>query len=175
MQRAATLFHCPLTHPRLCLARRVLSSNANATSTNESLAEAAPVRINKLMSRRDMCSRREADRLIAAGKVFVDGELATTAGMKVDPVAQITIAGMDDPLHCRLGGFTVALHKPCGFVSNQAEHGHTPAMSLLTSANRAPHCRLPLPEGMAKRMGAPIQSVHMACNENGKALVQYFR
>ena len=157
MQRAATLFaRYPLTtHPRLCLAHRLLS-NAASASTNDSLAEAAPVRINKLMSSRDMCSRREADRLVAAGKVFVDGEMVASAGLKVHPVAQITIAGMDDPLYCRLGGFTVVLHKPCGFVSNQAEHGHTPAMSLLTSANRAPHCRLPLPEGVAKRMGAAI-------------------
>jgi 23S rRNA pseudouridine2604 synthase len=158
MQRAATLFaRYPLTtHPRLCLYHRLLSSNAASGSTNDSLAEAAPVRINNLMSSRDMCSRREADRLVAAGKVFVDGEMVASAGLKVHPVAQITIAGMDDPLYCRLGGFTVVLHKPCGFVSNQAEHGHTPAMSLLTSANRAPHCRLPLPEGVAKRMGAAI-------------------
>lgn len=51
--------------------------------------------------------------------------------------------------------------QPCGIVSAQAEHGHTPALSLLTRANRAPHCRLPLP-GMAKRMGDTVPTKGLA-------------
>lgn len=40
------------------------------------------IRLNKYLSEMGVCSRREADRLIGAGKVLVDGEKAS-AGMKV--------------------------------------------------------------------------------------------
>ncbi len=40
------------------------------------------IRLNKFLSEMGVCSRREADRLIEAGKVLVDGEIAS-AGMKV--------------------------------------------------------------------------------------------
>lgn len=42
------------------------------------------IRLNKFLSEAGVCSRREADRLIEAGKVFVDGRRAET-GMKVSP------------------------------------------------------------------------------------------
>ena len=37
-----------------------------------------PVRLNKYLSEAGVCSRREADRLIEAGKVTVDGKTAQT-------------------------------------------------------------------------------------------------
>ena len=40
------------------------------------------IRLNKYLSEAGVCSRREADTLIAAGKVTVDGQIATM-GMKV--------------------------------------------------------------------------------------------
>ena len=43
-----------------------------------------PVRLNKYLSEAGVCSRREADKLIAAGQVTVDGVRAET-GMKVEP------------------------------------------------------------------------------------------
>ena len=42
-----------------------------------------PVRLNKYLSEAGVCSRREADKLIAAGQVTVDGVRAET-GMKVE-------------------------------------------------------------------------------------------
>ena len=42
------------------------------------------VRLNKYLSEAGVCSRREADKLIAAGQVTVDGVRAET-GMKVEP------------------------------------------------------------------------------------------
>ncbi len=43
-----------------------------------------PVRLNKYLSEAGICSRREADKLIAAGKITVDGERAEM-GMRVIP------------------------------------------------------------------------------------------
>ena len=42
------------------------------------------IRLNKYLSDAGICSRREADRLIEAGKVLVDGQTASM-GMKVAP------------------------------------------------------------------------------------------
>jgi len=40
------------------------------------------IRLNKFLSEAGVCSRREADRLIEAGKVTVDGQVARM-GMKI--------------------------------------------------------------------------------------------
>ncbi|RYZ69979.1 MAG: pseudouridylate synthase, partial [Proteobacteria bacterium] len=39
-----------------------------------------PVRLSKLMAERGLCSRREADELIAKGWVRVDGEVISQLG-----------------------------------------------------------------------------------------------
>lgn len=51
-----------------------------------------PVRINKYLAQAGICSRREADRLIAEGKVLVDGAVAL-AGQKVLPSQDIRVEG----------------------------------------------------------------------------------
>lgn len=43
-------------------------------------------RLQKVIARSGLCSRREADRLITEGRVTVDGQVAVT-GQKVDPIA----------------------------------------------------------------------------------------
>ncbi|SDF21158.1 pseudouridine synthase [Marvinbryantia formatexigens] len=53
---------------------------------------AEPVRINKYLAQAGICSRREADRLIAEGKVLVDGA-AAVAGQKVLPSQDIRVEG----------------------------------------------------------------------------------
>jgi 23S rRNA pseudouridine2604 synthase len=44
-----------------------------------------PVRINKWLGQSGVCSRREADALIADGLVSVDGEVVADAGRKLEP------------------------------------------------------------------------------------------
>lgn len=48
------------------------------------------IRLNKFLSEAGVCSRREADRLIESGRVFVDGKRAET-GMKVSSVQEIKV------------------------------------------------------------------------------------
>ena len=92
---------------------------------------AAPVRIAKLMSQRGMCSRREAERLIAAGSVVVDGEVVREQGTKADPGADIRIEGPGANWMARK--VTVVLNKPVGVVSTQPEGDQVPAWTLLTA------------------------------------------
>lgn len=93
-----------------------------------------PVRINKWLGQSGVCSRREADGLIAQGLVSIDGEVVRDAGRKLEPGQTLTL---DDGATAALAeGVTIVMHKPVGYVSGQPEPGKTPAVRLLTDANR---------------------------------------
>ena len=93
-----------------------------------------PVRINKWLGQSGVCSRREADGLIAEGLVSVDGEVVTDAGRKLQPGQTLTLN--DRAAAVLAEGVTIMLHKPIGFVSGQPEPDKIPAVRLLTEANR---------------------------------------
>jgi 23S rRNA pseudouridine2604 synthase len=80
------------------------------------------------MAELGLCSRREADDWIAQGWVRVNGQTASV-GQQVLPVDRIDVdpqaRGQQEQQ------VTFLLHKPMGYVSGQAEDGHTPAMALL--------------------------------------------
>ena len=54
--------------------------------------EQAGTRINQYIASCGICSRREADRLIDAGRVFVNGT-AATAGMRIRDTDEVTVDG----------------------------------------------------------------------------------
>jgi 23S rRNA pseudouridine2604 synthase len=89
------------------------------------------IRISKLLAERGLCSRREADGYIERGLVFVDGQRVTQLGTRASPQAVITLAPEARATQARQA--TILLHKPIGFVSGQAEDGHQPAVTLISS------------------------------------------
>ena len=95
---------------------------------------AEPVRLNKFMGQSGICSRREADALIAEGLVSVDGEVVTDAGRKLEPGQTLTLN--ERATAALAEGVTIVMHKPVGYVSGQPEPGKIPAVRLLTGANR---------------------------------------
>jgi 23S rRNA pseudouridine2604 synthase len=95
---------------------------------------AEPVRINKWLGQTGVCSRREAEGLIGAGLVSIDGEVVTDAGRKIQPGQTLTLN--DGAQAALAAGVTILLHKPIGYVSGQPEPGKVPAVRLLTEANR---------------------------------------
>lgn len=95
---------------------------------------AEPVRINKWLGQSGVCSRREADALIADGLVSIDGEVVRDAGRKLEQGQTLTL---NDSATAELAqGQTLILHKPVGYVSSQPEPGKVPAVRLMTIANR---------------------------------------
>jgi len=94
--------------------------------------EPEPQRVNKWLAQSGVCSRREAEALIAGGLVSIDGETVSDAGRKILPGQTLTLA---DRAAKALTGFTAVLNKPVGYVSGQPEPGHIPAVRLLTRAN----------------------------------------
>lgn len=96
------------------------------------------MRVSRLLALQGLCSRREADRYIERGWVFVDGRQVTELGSRAAPTARVTLAQEASQTQARQ--VTILLHKPVGFVSGQPEPGREPAASLVTRANqqRAP-------------------------------------
>ena len=93
-----------------------------------------PVRINKWLGQTGVCSRREADALIADGLVSVDGEVVTDAGRKLEPGQTLTLN--DGATAVLAEGVTIVMHKPLGYVSGQPEPDKLPAVRLVTEGNR---------------------------------------
>jgi len=88
------------------------------------------VRLSKLMAERGLCSRREADELIAKGLVKVNGEVISQLGTKVLPDVKIELSRI---AQTKLEGLvTILLNKPIGYVSGQPEKGYEPAVRLIT-------------------------------------------
>ena len=54
--------------------------------------EAEPQRVNRWLGQSGVCSRREAEGLIAEGLVSIDGEVVTDAGRKIRPGQTLTLA-----------------------------------------------------------------------------------
>jgi 23S rRNA pseudouridine2605 synthase len=76
-------------------------------------------RIAKVLARRGVCSRREAERLIADGLVSVDGAVLTTPAFKVTPAAAIRVKGavVPDEVRTRLWRY----HKPPGLLTTHRD------------------------------------------------------
>lgn len=91
---------------------------------------AAPIRLSKIMAERGLCSRREADELIAKGWVKVNGEVVDQLGTKVAVDAAIELH--PNALQMLKSSVTILLNKPIGYVSGQPEKGYEPAVRLIT-------------------------------------------
>lgn len=74
---------------------------------------APEIRLNKYISETGICSRREADKLIEAGKVKIDG-LVVTMGTKVSKGQRVTVNGKKVSKEEEL--VYIALNKPVGIT-----------------------------------------------------------
>ena len=106
-------------------------------------AEAEPQRVNKWLAQSGVCSRREAEALIAEGLVSIDGEVVEDVGRKI---LQGQTLGLADRATAQLDAtVTYMIHKPAGVVSAQPDPGQVPAARLLTRANLWGDAPAPIP------------------------------
>jgi 23S rRNA pseudouridine2604 synthase len=94
--------------------------------------EAEPQRVNRWLAQAGVCSRREAEALIARGLVAIDGEVVADVGRKILPGQTLTLA--DAGASELAAAFSAVLNKPLDVVSGQPEPGQVPAVRLLTRA-----------------------------------------
>ena len=74
------------------------------------------VRLNKYLSEAGVCSRREADKLIDSGRVFVDGVRAVP-GMKVDETNEVRVG--KKVIRGSERKVVLAVNKPAGIVCTE--------------------------------------------------------
>jgi 23S rRNA pseudouridine2604 synthase len=92
---------------------------------------AEPQRINKWMAQAGVCSRREAEAFIEQGFVFIDGQVVTEPGRKIEPGQTLTL---NDSAQKALGDqMTLVIHKPEGLVSAHPESHQRAAYDLVTA------------------------------------------
>ena len=92
---------------------------------------AEPQRVNKWLAGEGVCSRREAEELIANGLVSIDGAVVAEPGRKIERGQTIEVADARGAP----AKISIAINKPIGFVSSQPEGDQVPAARLLTKAN----------------------------------------
>lgn len=85
----------------------------NKYEKNEQKQEKQAVRLNKYLSEMGVCSRRQADAMVEAGRVFVDGKRAVM-GMKVTGQEKIEVD--HKPIKKKENRVLIAFHKPAGIV-----------------------------------------------------------
>jgi 23S rRNA pseudouridine2605 synthase len=90
----------------------------------------AALRLNQAIAKTGYCSRRDADKLIAEGRVSVNGELVRDFSRAVDPDHdELAIDGNPLNIHDFL---YVAMYKPRGIVTTTSdEQGRTTVLDLL--------------------------------------------
>ncbi len=75
-------------------------------------------RLNQYIASCGICSRREADRMIEAGRVYVDGERAVP-GMRIRGTEQVTVDGR--PLGGAQSKVVAAYYKPVGVTCTEKD------------------------------------------------------
>lgn len=100
---------------------RTPSKNASASDGTDK-----GERIAKVLARAGICSRRDAEKLIAAGRVKVDGTVLTTPAVNVVPGTPITVDDkpVPEPDAARLWRY----HKPQGLVTSHRDDQGRPTV-----------------------------------------------
>ena len=89
------------------------------------------IRLNKFLAERLGVSRREADELISAGKITVNGKVATL-GNKIDAKSKVCYG--NKTINHDVGYQYLAFNKPVGYVCSRRAQGPAPTLYELLPA-----------------------------------------
>ncbi|MCU0881640.1 MAG: rRNA pseudouridine synthase [Hyphomonadaceae bacterium] len=96
-----------------------------------------PQRVNKWLGQSGVCSRRDAESLIAAGRIVIDGTAISEPGHQIMPGQTLEIIAAGDAGLQGASRFdaarTFVLNKPVGWVSAHPNPGEIPAVLMLTA------------------------------------------
>jgi 23S rRNA pseudouridine2605 synthase len=88
-------------------------------------------RLQKLISSAGLASRRQAETLLCAGRVSVNGETAALGQSAAPDSDEITVDGV--PLHFSGQRLYLMLHKPRGYVTTLSDEKGRPTVAQLVS------------------------------------------
>ncbi len=107
--------------------------NTRIKKTNIKEEEDGSIRLNRFIANAGICSRREADLLIEAGEIKVNGEVVTEMGFKVQPTDSIQYG---KKILNREKLVYVLLNKPKDFLTTTDDpEGRKTVMSLVANAS----------------------------------------
>ena len=114
---------------------RIGSASRPGQNNRSTGAESDLTRLNKYLANAGLCSRREADTLIAAGNVTVNGKTVTEMGYKVRLGDTVRFDGrVVSPEKKEY----ILLNKPKNFITTtRDERGRRTVMELITNASKA--------------------------------------
>jgi 23S rRNA pseudouridine2605 synthase len=92
-----------------------MSRRGEAAAEAAAEGAAGAERVAKRIARAGLCSRRDAERLIAAGRVAVDGTVLTSPAMTVTAASLVTVDG--EPLALAEPARLFRYHKPAGVLT----------------------------------------------------------
>lgn len=93
-----------------------------------------PVRLNKYIASAGICSRRDADRLIEAGEIRINGQVVDTLGARVNPGDTVTY---NDRTLKSEPKYYILLNKPKGYVTTMDDpEDRETVMELVKNACR---------------------------------------
>lgn len=125
-----------------------MNDSGTGNSTENTARTGQAIRLNKALAQAGLCSRRAADKLILDGAVMVNGTVADSPGIRVDPAADsIQVHGRAIPLAPVLSSdhLYLAMHKPPGIVTTAHDpQGRETVLDLLGPKIRQ---RRPFPVG----------------------------
>ena len=123
----------PFAGPRKPMWERRSAEDEARAAKVAAIREARPqdeVRLNKFIANSGVCSRREADQMIQAGVVTVNGQVVTELGVKVNPLKDDVRFNGE-----RLKGedkVYVIMNKPRGYVTTMSDpHADKTVMDLV--------------------------------------------
>tara|TARA_B100001248_G_scaffold262269_1_gene257110 strand:+ start:5189 stop:5917 length:729 start_codon:yes stop_codon:yes gene_type:complete len=108
------------------------------------------LRLSKRMADLGLCSRREADVLIAKGWVLVNGQVVDVLGSKVEPSDEISLSPAASSYLKKKQ--SIILYKPVGYVSHASEDHHPHVFDLL----KLDACKSPNPMAISTQGLAPV-------------------
>jgi len=94
-----------------------------------------PFRLQKFLAKAGVCSRREGERFIAAGRVRVNGSVVREMGTRVDPEAdRVEVDGR--PVVMEEKPVYILLNKPKGYISSCRHEGEPIVIDLVPVRER---------------------------------------
>lgn len=117
-------------HPERSLS--ISGNKKQEPEKSEPKKDTSLVRLNKYIADAGICSRREADKLILAGAVSINGEVVTALGTKVSRTDKVQFG---DQTLSREKLRYLLLNKPKGFITSTNDpHHEKTVMNLVSNA-----------------------------------------
>ena len=93
------------------------------------------IRLQKYLSEQGICSRRQAEKFMLEGKIFVNGEPATVLGTKINPETD-KISINNQIIKQRKNLVYIAINKPVGVITSCFQPGSKTIVELVKLKER---------------------------------------